>query len=104
MVNRGKLPTAIDNDDDDDTSHLEGDTSGGEPNKNDSGYSSTSSKQDKTAVSTGNTSEIKASMSTITTVTTGSDKKRKRNFYCIKCDVVKPSLRELNDHFRNMHD
>ena len=102
VVNRGKMPTA--NDNDDDTSLLDGDTSGGETNKNDSGYNSTSSKQDKTAVSTENASEIETSTSTSTAVTTGSDKKRKRNFYCIKCDVVKPSLRELNDHFRNTHD
>ena len=32
--------------------------------------------------------------------------KRKRNFYCTSknCTVVKPTIKELNDHFRSSHD
>ena len=55
--------------------------------------------------STENADEVEPSTSKISpSVTTGNGKKCKRNFYCIKCDVVKPSMRELNEHFRNTHD
>ena len=109
IVNRGNVPTS--NIDDDNTSPLDSET-GGETNatnKRDSGYNSgynsTSYKDNKHAKSTENSDDTEPSTSrTSPSVTTSTGKKRKRNFYCIKCDVVEPSLKELNEHFRNTHD
>ena len=107
VVNRGNGPSTAN--DDDNTSLLDGENDGetSVTNKSDSGYNSTASKQDKTAGSIENTLDTEPSTSTSKTPsgdTTGTVKKRKQNFYCIKCDVVEPSLRELNEHFRNKHD
>ena len=40
------------------------------------------------------------------TSTSSTKRKRKRNFYCTakNCTTVKPTLKELNDHFRSSHD
>ena len=109
IVNRGNVPTS--DIDDDNTSPMDSET-GGETsvsNRSDSGYNSTSNKDNKIAKSTEKADDTEPSTSTSTSktsssVTISTGKKRKRNFYCIKCDVVEPSLRELNEHFRNTHD
>ena len=38
--------------------------------------------------------------------TSSTKRKRKRNFYCTakNCTTIKPTLKELNDHFRSSHD
>ena len=109
IVNRGNVRTS--DIDDDNTSPMDSET-GGEAsvsNRSDSGYNSTSNKDNKLAKSTEKADATEPSPSTSTSktsssVTTSTGKKRKRNFYCIKCDVVEPSLRELNEHFCNTHD
>ena len=105
IVNRGNVPTS--DIDDDNTSPLDSETSGETNviNRSDSGYNSTSHDDNKLAKPTENEDDIEPSTSKASpSVTSGTGKKRKWNFYCIKCDVVEPSLKELNDHFRNTHD
>ena len=106
-VNRGNVPVPDPEEDDDNASQLDSEN-GGETsvtNRSDSGYNTTTSQTDKTTKTTETTDKVEPSTSKISpSVTTGSGKKRKRNFYCIKCDVVESSMKELNEHFRNTHD
>ena len=106
-VNRGNAPVPDTEEDNDNASQMDSEN-GGETsvtNRSDSGYNTTTSQHDRTTKTTETANKVEPSTSkTSPSVTTGSGKKRKRNFYCIKCDVVEPSMKELNEHFRNTHD